>query len=449
MPLQTLFETPMPQADFVIAPSWVIPVIPSGVVLVDHAVAVHKGKICGVLPATSAREQWPDAPWQARPGCVLIPGLINAHTHAAMSLLRGYADDLPLSQWLTGHIWPAEQRFVNREFVRDGVDLAILEMIRGGTTCFQDMYMFPDEVGAVAAERGIRAVTSMIVIEMPTPWAETVDEYISRGLEVHDRYRDHPLVRTTFGPHAPYTVTDATLERLVTLANQLDVGIQMHVHETQQELSDSQQHHGKKPLSRLDQLGAVTPLLNAVHAIHLDADDRDLLAQRGASVIHCPESNMKLASGICPVSQLLDAGINVALGTDGPASNNDLDMFGEMRSAALLAKVTTNDAAALPAATALAMATINGARALGLEAQIGSLEPEKSADMVCVDLSAPSCQPVHSPLSQLVYSATRDQVTDVWVAGQLLYGANSYTTADAADIMARTQAWLERMQAQT
>ena len=366
-----------------------------------------------------------------------------------MSLLRGYADDLPLGEWLAEHIWPAEGRWVSREFVRDGVDLAVLEMIRGGTTCFQDMYFFPDEVGAIAAERGIRAVVSMIVIGAPTVWAADTDEYLSKGLEVHDRFRDHPLVSSAFGPHAPYTVDDAALERIVTLADQLDVCIHMHVHETAQEVADAVEAGGKRPLQRLDELGLVTPQLNAVHMTALSDDEIRLLAQRGVHVIHCPESNMKLASGACPTAKLTAAGINIALGTDGAASNNDLDMFGEMRSAALLAKLSADDASALPAATVLQMATLNGARALGLDADIGSLVTGKAADMVCVDLSAPATQPVHNALSQVVYSAVRDQVSDVWVAGKQLYGEDRHMTADSTDVIARANDWLTRMQSES
>lgn len=438
----------MPPVELVVAPRWLIPVEPVGAVLTDHAVAVGDGRIVAVGPADELRGAHPDALWLERPQHVLLPGLVNTHTHAAMSLLRGYADDLPLGEWLAGHIWPAEGRWASREFVRDGADLAVLEMIRGGTTCFQDMYFFPDEVGAVAAERGIRAIVSMIVIEAPTVWAQNADEYISKGLDVHDRYKDHPLVGTAFGPHAPYTVGDAALERIVTLANQLDASVHMHVHETAQEVADAVATGGSRPLARLDQLGLVTPQLNAVHATELDDAEIALLAQRGAHVIHCPESNMKLASGTCPVGRLLDAGVNVALGTDGAASNNDLDMFGEMRSAALLGKLAGADASQLPAAQVLQMATLNGARALGLDAHIGSLVAGKFADMICVDLSAPACQPVHNALSQLIYSATRDQVSDVWVAGRLLYGEDGFTTTDAQDVIGRANDWLARMQSE-
>jgi 5-methylthioadenosine/S-adenosylhomocysteine deaminase len=433
--------------DLIVAPRWIIPVEPAGTVLENHVVVVSRGRIVALEERSSARARWPDTDWEERPEHVLIPGLINAHTHAPMNLLRGIADDLPLQTWLTRHIWPAEGQWVSPEFVRDGTDLAVLELIRGGTTCFHDMYMFPDQVAAVAAERGIRVVASIIVIEAPTAWATTVDEYLDKGLEVHDRYRDHPLVRTSFGPHAPYTVSDAALERIVTLANQLDLIIQMHVHETVAEVRDALAATGKRPLQRLDEHGALSPLLGAVHMTALNADDIALVAERGVSVIHCPESNMKLASGFCPVARLQEAGINVALGTDGAASNNDLDMFGEMRSAALLAKVYSGDAGSVPAATALEMATLNGARTLGMDDEIGSLLPGKAADMVCVSLASPSCQPVHNALSQLVYSACRDQVSDVWVAGRKLYGNDQFLTADSDEIIARANTWLNRIQA--
>ncbi|MEE4184290.1 MAG: TRZ/ATZ family hydrolase [Gammaproteobacteria bacterium] len=433
------------RADWVLAPRWLIPVEPEGVVLENHALGVRDGVIAGIEPRAAAAEKWPDAEWVERPQHAVIPGLVNAHTHAAMNLLRGFADDLPLDTWLSEHIWPAEQRWADRNFVRDGVDLAVLEMIRGGTTCFQDMYMFPDEVAAVAAERGIRAVVSIIVIEAPTAWATTIDEYLGRGLEVHDRYRGHPLVTTAFGPHAPYTVGDTALERIVVLADQLELNIQMHVHETQSEVDQAVAARGQRPLARLNKLGLLTPALNAVHATALTDAEIELLAERGVHVIHCPESNMKLASGACRVKDLLAAGVNVALGTDGAASNNDLDMFGEMRSAALLTKLTHADAAALPAAAALRAATLSGAQALGLGETTGSLLPGKAADIVAVDLSAPACQPVHNALSQLVYSACRDQVTDVWVNGRQLYGEHTLQTADAEDVIARANAWQMRM----
>jgi 5-methylthioadenosine/S-adenosylhomocysteine deaminase len=435
----------MPAIDFIVEPRWLIPVEPHGVVLEDHAIVISAGQILTILPAQEARSSYPDADWHSRPNHALLPGFINTHTHAPMSLLRGCADDLPLDIWLTDHIWPLEGRWVDREFVRDATDLAILEMLRGGTTCFQDMYMFPDEVAAVAAERGIRACVSMIVIEAPTAWANNADEYIDRGLTVHDTYRDHPLIDTSFGPHATYTVSESSMKRILTLANQLEVPVQMHIHETAAEVQQSVDNYGVRPLARLHEQLALTPLLNAVHMTQLNDDEIALLAETGVSVVHCPESNMKLASGTCPVTELLDAGINVALGTDGAASNNDLDMLGELRTAALVAKQHSSDARSVPAADALKMATLNGARALGIDAKTGSLLKGKAADMICINLDTPSCLPVHNVLSTLVYSASRDQVTDVWVAGKPVYEDGHFNNCDPDDIMQRARNWGQRI----
>jgi len=376
---------------------------------------------------------------------VLLPGLVNAHTHAAMTLFRGLADDMPLSQWLGKHVWPAEARWASAEFVRDGTDLAICEMLRGGTTCFQDMYFFPDVVGQAAAERNIRAVVGMIVLEAPTVWADNAEQYIDKGLAVHDRFRGNPLIRATFAPHAPYTVENETFERIRVLADELDAHVHMHVHETADEVAAALRADQRRPLRRLDELGLVTSQLTAVHMTQLDPEEIDLIAERGANVVHCPESNLKLASGFCPVHQLLQAGVNVGLGTDGAASNNDLDMLGEMRSAALLAKGVTGNAAAVSAEEALEMATLGGARAIGLADEIGSLEPGKAADVISIDFGVPSCQPVHHAISQIVYSASRDQVTDAWVAGTPTLLARQLLISDEAEIMQRAAAWQRRI----
>lgn len=435
----------MEEADLLISPRWVIPVEPHGAVLEGHAVAVSNGRIVAVLPAGEAAQRFPLAEVVERPSHVLMPGLINAHTHAAMTLFRGLADDLPLQQWLGEHIWPAEQRWASAEFVRDGAELAIVEMLRGGTTCLNDMYFFPDQTAQVAADAGIRAVVGMIVIDQPTPWASTVDEYFDKGLAVHDQFRGHPLVRTAFAPHAPYTVGDDTLRRLRTLADELDVQVHMHLHETAHEVSAAETERGQRPLARLAELGLVSPALAAVHMTQLTADEVAMLANAGASVVHCPESNLKLASGFCPVADLLAAGVNVALGTDGAASNNDLDMFGEMRTAALLGKSVAGDPAAVSAADALTMATLGGARALGLADETGSLVGGKAADMICVDLAHPATQPVYHPVSQVVYAATRDQVSDVWVAGEALLADGELTRSQATDAVARAAGWRERV----
>ncbi len=435
----------MESTDLVIFARWIVPVEPAGQVLEDHALVMRAGRITALLPAADARQQFPDLPGIQRPNHLLIPGLINTHTHLPMTLFRGLADDLPLQTWLQEHIWPAEQRWVSPEFVRDGCELAALEMIRGGTTCANEMYFFPDVAAEAAIDHGLRAVVGMILIDQPTLWAQNIDDYFAKGLAVHDRFKGNDLVTTSFAPHAPYSVGDDALAHLRVLADELERPIHMHVHETAGEVEQAVAATGERPLARLDRLGLISPLMAAVHMTTLEDAEIDLLAERGASVVHCPESNLKLASGYCPVAKLMSAGINVALGTDGASSNNDLDMISEMRSTALLAKAVADDAAAVSAADALGMATLNGARALGMADEIGSLLPGKRADLTCIDLSHPATQPVHNPLSQLVYAASRDQVSDVWINGEVLLCDGEFTRAQPADIYARGHAWAKRL----
>jgi 5-methylthioadenosine/S-adenosylhomocysteine deaminase len=426
---------------------WIIPVEPRGTVLEHHSLAMDEGRITAILPSSDARRSLSAQTTVELEQHALVPGFVNAHTHAAMNLLRGMADDLPLMDWLQRHIWPAEQKWVNEQFVHDGTQLAIAEMLRSGTTCFNDMYFYPEVTARVAAAAGMRVCAGMILIDFPTAYAGNADEYIAKGLAVHDEYRHHPLVRFSFAPHAPYTVSDEPLKRVQVLADELDLTIHMHVHETAGEIENSLRASGQRPLERLQQLGLLSPSLVAVHMTQLNEGDRQRVADAGASVVHCPQSNLKLASGFCQIQKLLDAGINVALGTDGAASNNDLDMLGEMRTAALLAKAVHGDASALPAADALQMATLNGARALGLADQIGSLAPGKWADIAAIDLGALETQPLYDPVSQLVYAAAREQVSDVWVAGQHLLRKRELTQIDLADVLQRVRGWQQRIAA--
>ncbi|MGB5338951.1 MAG: TRZ/ATZ family hydrolase [Gammaproteobacteria bacterium] len=435
----------MQRIDTLIHGRWIVPVEPDGTVYEQHSVAIRQGRILEILPTDQARNTYSADNEHELGSHLLIPGLVNAHTHAAMSLLRGLADDLPLDTWLNNHIWPAESRWVNEDFVHDGTQLAIAEMLRSGTTCFNDMYYYPDVTARVAAGCGMRACVGLIVLDFPTVWASDADEYISRGLAVHDHYRGDPLIRTLFAPHAPYTVSDQPLEHIRVLADELDIGIHMHVHETATETEQATELTGKRPLARLQELGLVSPALLAVHMTQLDAAEINAFATAGAHVVHCPESNLKLASGLCPVQTLTAAGINVALGTDGAASNNNLDMLGEMHTAALLAKAVSNNASALPAHTALRMATLNGARALGLGEETGSLEPGKWADITAVDLDTIETRPLYDPVSQLVYASGREQVTDVWVAGQQLLKERCLTTLDSHDILERAHTWQVRI----
>lgn len=440
-------QTQPQSCDLLIEAGWVVPVVPHGVVLENHAVAVTAGAIVAVLPIAEARLAFDPRETVSRPDAVLIPGLVNAHTHNPMILLRGVADDLPLMEWLQGHIWPVEGAVLGPEFVADGVALAIAEMLRGGTTCANENYFFPDVQAAVYKRHGFRARVGLPVIDFPTAWASSSDEYFDRAIEVHDLWRDDALVATAFVPHAPYTVSDANFERIRMLADQLDLPVHLHCHETAQEVADSVRLHGQRPLARLDRLGLVTDRLIAVHMTQVTDAEAALCAQRGVSVVHCPESNLKLASGFCPVGRLQRAGINLAIGTDGCASNNDLDMFGETRTAALLAKAVAEDAAALDAASALHAATLGGARALGFDAVTGSIEPGKQADLVCVDLAQIETQPLHHVISQLVYAAGRHQVSDVWIAGHRKLRARELVDIDTAALIANARQWRARIAA--
>ena len=433
--------------DLLIEAGWVIPVEPHGVVLENHAVAIRDGAIVAVLPVAEARERFSAAETVSRPDGVLIPGLVNAHCHNPMTLLRGVADDLPLKTWLQDHIWPIEAGVISPGFVADGIELAIAEMLRGGTTCCNENYFFPDVQAATYKRHGFRARVGLPVIDFPTAWAKTDDEYFDRAGEVHDQWRDDALVSTAFAPHAPYTVSDANFERIRMLADQLDVPVHLHLHETAQEVAQSQEKHGQRPFARMDRLGLVNDRLIAVHMTQLTRAEIELCALRGVSVVHCPESNLKLASGFCPVHGLHQAGVNVAIGTDGCASNNDLDMFGEMRTAALLAKAVAEDAAAFDAASALRAATLGGARALGLDQQVGSIEAGKQADLAIVDMAALETQPLHHVVSQLVYATGRHQVSDVWIAGKPKLQGRVLVDMDADALVANARQWRERIAA--
>jgi 5-methylthioadenosine/S-adenosylhomocysteine deaminase len=420
---------------------WIVPVEPAGAVLENHAIAVSGGRIEALLPALQARSRFPGHEHLVLDKHVLIPGLVNAHTHAAMALMRGLADDLPLMSWLQEHVWPAEAKHVSPPFVRDGTLLACAEMLRGGITCFNDMYYFPEASIEAALEAGMRSVHGLIVIEFPSAYASDAADYLHKGLALRDRHRDTPLVSFTLAPHAPYTVSDDTFRRVASLAAELDLPVHIHVHETKDEIERSLGEHGLRPLERLGRLGLLGPGLIAVHAVHLSPEEREALARHGSSVAHCPSSNLKLASGFAPVAELLRLGVNVALGTDGAASNNRLDMFQEMRTAALLAKAVAQDAQAMPAHAALQAATLGGARALGLSGDIGSLLPGKAADLVAVRMDVPELGPCYDPVSHLVYAAGREHVSHVWVGGNVRLFEGKFRNSWASGLESRWELW--------
>jgi 5-methylthioadenosine/S-adenosylhomocysteine deaminase len=419
---------------------WIITVDPDNNVLENHAVIIQDDILLDILPQQQANKYTPSNIIHLNDHA-LAPGFVNAHTHAAMSLLKGLSDDLPLDEWLNEHIWPAETELADAAFVRDGSELAIAEMIKGGTTCFNDMYFFIDQTALAAEQVGIRACLGIPIIDFPTRWAKDLDEYISKGLAVHERFNGNELISFTFAPHAPYTVCDESLKTLQPIMDELGLPMHIHAHETNLEVEQSIAEHGASPIERLNKLGLLNPDLMAVHMTALSDADIQLIIEHRVNIIHCPESNLKLASGFCPISKLLQLGINVAIGTDGSASNNDIDMLGETRTAALLAKGVAKKADALPAHQALRMATLNGAKALGMDHKIGSLEIGKQADLFAINLNHLETQPIYDVISTLIYSANRSQISDVWVAGKQLMQNHELTTINETNLLKKAQQW--------
>ncbi len=435
----------MQHCDTLIAPRWCVPVEPANVVLTDHAVVVNDGRITDVLPLADAREKYQPSAFIEKPDHILIPGFVNTHTHSAMTLMRGLADDMPLGAWLETGIWPVEKQWVGAEMVRDGTELAIAEMISGGTTCFSDQYFFPDIVAETAVDLQMRAMVGTPIIEFPTAWASDASDYMNKANDlVHDPYVDHPLISTCYAPHSTYALSDESFVELRVMADQLDVRIQIHLHETAAEISAAVERTGKRPFDRLNELGLVNSSLLAVHCVHMTDEEIKIFAESGVNIAHCPRSNLKLASGIAPVTEYRLKGVNVAIGTDGAASNNTLDMLSEMRMTALLAKGSSSDATAISASQALRMATFDGATALGLIKETGSIEAGKWADLTCVDLNRLHSQPVYDPVSQLVYTARADQITDVWIAGKHQLDNGRLTQINTDNLLERSNEWRDR-----
>ena len=432
--------------ELIVEARWVVPVVPAGEAIEDGAVAVAGGRIAAVGERAVIDAAYDAAETVKLGEHVVIPGLVNAHGHAAMTLLRGFAEDAPLEEWLNDHIWPLERRLVNEAFVRDGTLLAVAEMIRSGTTCFSDMYFFPEVAAEAARSAGVRCQVAFPIIEFPNAWSGSVADALHKGMALHDDYRNHPQVRVAFGPHAAYSVSRQDLEQILMYSEELDAAVHIHLHETASEVAAARAAHGTGWIEVLAEVGLLGPRLQAVHVTQAEPADIERLAETQAHVVHCPHSNLKLASGICPVSALLDAGVNVALGTDGAGSNNTLDLLGEARLASLLAKITRADARALPERRALEMATLGGARALGMDADIGSLEPGKQADMVAVNLAAPRFQPVYDPVSALVHTQAGSAVSHVWVSGRPLLADGSHTTVDLTEVLTAAGSWRHQVQ---
>ena len=428
----------------ILSPRWVIPVEPRSSTLTDHSVVIEDGRIAAILPSHDARKRYPLFRETVLPNHVLIPGLINLHTHSAMSLMRGLADDTPLMTWLNDHIWPAEIKHLSDAYVFDGSELSAAEMIRSGTTCFADMYFFHDAVARAAQKAGMRAALGGGIVEFATPYAGDAEAYIAKCLAPRDEFAGDSRLKLMLAPHAPYTVSDKTFERILAISQEADYPVMMHIHETAEEISQGEKEHGCRPIARLERLGILGPNLIAVHCVHLTNFEIELFARRGVNVAHCPASNLKLASGIAPIKEMLEAGINVGIGTDGAASNNRLDMLAETRLASMLQKGVSGDAAALPVHQALEMATLNAAKALGWEHEIGSIVAGKAADLTAVDLSSLETRPVYHPASHLFHAASREHVTHVWVEGELLLDNRTLTRLDVDELKAKAILWQQR-----
>ena len=431
--------------DLLINARWILPVAPHNFILEHHALAIRGEYIVDLLPQEKAKQKYCATHSLSLEDHVMMPGLVNAHTHTPMNLFRGSADDLKLLDWLQKYIWPAEKALINAEFVYTGTELAIAEMIRGGITCFNDHYFFHDTIAQAVSKAGIRACIGMLVMNVPTKWAKDEEAYLSRAKETIVKNETCPLISWTLAPHAPYTVSNTALEEIVQLSEQYDLPIHMHIHETKREIEQSLSKYRKRPLARLHELSLLSNRLIAVHMTQLTPEEIELVQKTQTNVVHCPESNLKLASGIAPVVKLLSAGVNVAIGTDGAASNNDLDLFSEMRTAAFIAKLSGSDPTHLPAEEAIKIATLNGAKALGLESRIGSLEIGKLADIIAVDLSSYLTQPVFNPISHLVYAINRLQVSDVWVSGEQLLKQGEFTKLDIKRILRNSLKWVQAL----
>jgi 5-methylthioadenosine/S-adenosylhomocysteine deaminase len=436
---------PKSPADLIIDPTWLLPIVPARTILTGHSVAVGSGKIVGIGPTRTIHEQFHASAIARLDGQLLMPGLVNAHGHAAMVLLRGLAEDLPLDSWLRERIWPIEGQWVSPEFVADGVELAMLEMLKSGTTCFSDMYFYPEVSAAAVRSAGFRAQVTFPLIDFANAWSSNAAEAFHKGLALHDEYRDDAMIRIGFGPHSAYVLGRDELIKTLTLADEIDAPIHMHVHETADEVAAARRELGCSHIEYLADLGLLVPRLQAVHLTQVDDVELDLLIEGGVRAIHCPQSNLKLGSGLADIERMRRGGMIVGLGTDGAAANNSLDLFTEVRAAALLAKTVARDPSALDAFAALELATLGSARALGLDATIGSIEQGKSADLISIDLTHPGALPVHRPESTLMYTASGSHVRNVWIAGRQLLVDGKPTTLDEASIHSRAAAWATRL----
>jgi len=432
-------------ASVIISAPWIFTSGAEGKLLSDYAIVIENDKVIDLVPENKVFDEYESNNTYQLTDHIVIPGLINAHAHAAMSLFKGFADDLPLQDWLNNHIWPAEKEFVNSSFVKDGSILAMSEMIKSGVTTFNDMYFFPDATAEAVKELGVRSNIGLVVLDFPTNYATDPEDYLLKGFEFRDKWRNEELITTSIAPHAPYSVSNEAFTLINTYSEELSINIHTHLHETQWEIEDSIAKYGMTPVQRLNNLGIIGPSLMAAHCVHLNEQDMATLAKNRVSIIHNPSSNMKLGSGIADIAKMLKQNLNVSLGTDSSASNNRLDIMEEMRLAALLIKGTTKSPELISAKEAIKMATINGAKALGLDSIIGSIEKNKKADLVAIDLSTIENQPIYNPLATLVYSSSRSDVSYVWIDGKIKLKDKKLVTIDEQVIIQLAKKWQRKL----
>ncbi|MDC0127282.1 TRZ/ATZ family hydrolase [Methylophilaceae bacterium] len=429
----------------IISASWIFTSGPEDQLLSDYAVVIENDKIIDLVSQKKVFDEYEANNNYQLNNHILIPGLINAHTHSAMSLFKGFADDLPLQDWLNNHIWPAEKEFVNSSFVKDGSILALSEMIKSGVTTFNDMYFFPDATAEAAKELEVRGNIGLVVLDFPTNYATDPEDYLVKGFEFRDKWRNEELITTSIAPHAPYSVSDEAFSLINTYSEELGINIHTHLHETQWEIEDSIDKYGITPIQRLNNLGIIGPSLVAAHCVHLNDQDMAILAKNKVNIVHNPSSNMKLGSGIADVAKMLKQNLNVSLGTDSSASNNRLDIMEEMRLAALISKGSSMLPESIPAKEAIKMATINGAKALGLDSEIGSIEKNKKADLVAIDLSTIENQPLYDPLTTFVYSSSRSDVSYVWINGKIKLMDKKLINMDEERIIQLAKKWQRKL----
>jgi 5-methylthioadenosine/S-adenosylhomocysteine deaminase len=432
-------------ASIIISASWIFTSNSEGQLLSDYSIVIENDKIIDLVPQDKVFDEYEANDTYQLTDHILIPGLINTHTHAAMSLFKGFADDLPLQDWLNDYIWPAEKEFINSSFVKDGSILALSEMIKSGVTTFNDMYFFPDATAEAVKELGVRSNIGLVVLDFPTNYATDPEDYLLKGFEFRDKWRNEELITTSIAPHAPYSVSDEAFTLINTYSEELSINIHTHLHETQWEIEDSIEKYGITPVQRLNNLGIIGPSLMAVHCVHLNDQDMATLAKNKVSIVHNPSSNMKLGSGISDIAKMLKQNLNISLGTDSSASNNRIDIMEEMRLAALLIKGSTKSPESFSANEAIKMATINGAKALGLESIIGSIEKNKKADLVAIDLNSIENQPIYNPLTTLVYSSSRSDVSYVWIDGEIKLKDKKLVKIDEERIIQLAKKWQRKL----